>query len=335
VFSEKSGHERKYQFKRPGDTKEHVEALYEELASGAEKDSAVMQKTLKAYVLEIVEHLRGAKNKTRDGVEEKEVEFWRALVLLGVAALALIVLGNQEAGGWAWLDKKRFSFKLTGTLLAFIFLMIQIERMAFFKVLWGYGFTKLIVSIGASALLVFSTGKAAGVINGVFGVDSTALPLSLTFMTGFIFFKYLSPFVFLIGLLALVHVLIIAVWLKAFAKGDIPTGPLVSSAVFFIFSILVMGFYWGWGGTRLSDERLPEVAYKLANILDFNNRHLCANIPSADAVVFIGSSQNVVLIDPHPVSIDSVQAFFEQDLTIPPAFERQACALPSAPSALL
>lgn len=95
-----------------------------------------------------------------------------------------------------------------------------------------------------------------------------------------------------------------------------------------------MGFYWGWGGTRLSDERLPEVAYKLAHILDFNNRHLCANIPSADAVVFIGSSQNVVLIDPHPVSIDSVQAFFEQDLSIPPAFERQACALPSAHSAL-
>ena len=110
MFSEKSGHERKYQFKKPGDTKEHVEALYEELASGAEKDSAVMQKTLKAYVLEIVEHLRGAKNKTRDEVEEKEVEFWRALVLLGVAALALIVLGNQEASGWAWLDKKRFSF---------------------------------------------------------------------------------------------------------------------------------------------------------------------------------------------------------------------------------
>lgn len=130
---------------------------------------------------------------------------------------------------------------MTGTLLAFIFLMIQIERMAFFKVLWGYGFTKLIVSIGASALLVFSTGKAAGVINGVFGVDSTALPLSLTFMTGFVFFKYLSPFVFLIGLLALVHVLIIAVWLKAVAKGDFPTGPLVSSAVFFIFR------FWSWG----------------------------------------------------------------------------------------
>ena len=183
------------------------------------------------------------------------------------------------------------------------------------------------MSIGASALLVFSTGKAAGVINGVFGIDATAFPLSLTFMTGFIFFKNLSPFIFLIGVFAALHALNLFMWFKALLKGKYPEGPLVSSACFLLFACLVMGFYFGWGGNRLSAERLPEVAYKLAHVLDFNSKHSCANVPGNAAVIFIGPSQNVVLTDNHRVDVDSVQAFFEEDLQVPAFFARVECAL--------
>lgn len=321
----------KYQFNKPRNSAEHVEALYEELAEGEEKTSSVSRKTLKGYVIEMVEHMRARTRGKRAKKAEEESEFWQALIVLGLALAVLFFLGIQDGSGWGWLDEKRFVFKVCGTLLGFVFVLVQIERMAFFKVLWKFGFTKFIVSVGATALLVFSTGKAAGVINGVFGIDATALPLSLTFMTGFIFFKYLSPVIALIGLLAVVHVISIVVWVKTILKGGYPTGPLASSTCFFLVSCVVMGFYWGWGGNRLSDERLPELAYKLAHVLDFNSKHTCANVPANDAVVFIGSSQNVVLTDPNRIQIESLQAFFEEDLYVPASFAREACALPQSP----
>ncbi|MFI8373471.1 hypothetical protein ACIGCH_05155 [Pseudomonas helleri] len=319
--------ERKYQYNTPTTGPEHIEALYEEVAQGEDKDSAVTRKTLKGYVIEMVQLMRASARSKRRDDEEQESHFWRALILLGMAAAVFIYLALLNSSGWDWLDEKRFAFKVTGTLLALIFVLVQIERTAFFKVLWGFGFTKIIVSIGASALLVFSTGKAAGVINGVFGIDATAFPLSLTFMTGFIFFKNLSPFIFLIGVFAALHALNLFMWFKALLKGKYPEGPLVSSACFLLFACLVMGFYFGWGGNRLSAERLPEVAYKLAHVLDFNSKHSCANVPGNAAVIFIGPSQNVVLTDNHRVDVDSVQAFFEEDLQVPAFFARVECAL--------
>lgn len=66
-------------------------------------------------------------------------------------------------------------------------------------------------------------------------------------------------------------------------------------------------------------------------MLDFNSKHTCANVPTNDAVVFIGPSQNVVLTDPNRIQIESLQAFFEEDRYVPASFAREACALPQSP----
>lgn len=134
--------ERKYQYNTPTTGPEHIEALYEEVAQGEDKDSAVTRKTLKGYVIEMVQLMRASARSKRRDDEEQESHFWRALILLGMAAAVFIYLALLNSSGWDWLDEKRFAFKVTGTLLALIFVLVQIERTAFFKVLWGFGFTK-------------------------------------------------------------------------------------------------------------------------------------------------------------------------------------------------
>ncbi len=322
--------ELKYKFKSPTTTQEErLEAIYEELSKVENSDSYLSKRTLKSYIYQILNHIRRA-DRFKENKEKSEDynESW-ALGFLSVIAVILIYNGSHNSEDYDWLQQSSFSLKLWGIALVAIYLGASIERSLLFKGLWKFNFTKLVVSVSLSGLVVFSTGKAAGLINLVFGIDASAFPFTLVFTSGLIVFHYLLPLMFLVGIAALIHTFIVLSWLKVkFSKSTYEPLPYNS----FAFSILAIIFFVlciGWSENEFSEKQLPEKIYKLAHLLDFNALNKCSNIKKDIPLVFLGASQNMVLADMYAPNISNMKSFFERQIDVPSEFFRLKCELSS------
>ncbi len=63
----------------------------------------------------------------------------------------------------------------------------------------------------------------------------------------------------------------------------------------------------------------------MAHALDFNYSHECANVKASKPVVFLGNTQESVLVAPFALEDFDFGTFFEASVVVPTDFSRQKC----------
>ena len=221
-----------------------------------------------------------------------------------------MICSAREGNEWSWFSNYQYLVKLFGIILSFIYIGISIERTPFFKTVWKFGFTKFIISIAISALIIFCTSKASEFINIVFHVDASVFPYTRAYMTGLLVFQYTSPFFIIIFFFSIPHSLNIWRYIQYLRKKiDNYEEPPILSILFLVLYIIVLCF---------------------SHNLDFNPKHPCSNIDENTKVIFLDSKYNKVLIDENSVQTRNFESFVNKDksdISIPKKFNIVSCKL--------
>ncbi|WP_215409340.1 hypothetical protein [Janthinobacterium sp. JC611] len=302
----------KFTHQKPRGQDEHLEAIYEEFSLSRKENNFQPTKTVKDYLKVILNHTETISRQHSATKESESFDLNWALGALAIVSFIFLFNGFAGSGDWAWLDNHRFAIRLWGIAFAAVFLGVSIERTSFFKSLWAFGFTKVTASVAVSALIVFSTGKASGIINSVFPVDASALPFTRAIVAGLLMFQYSYPLLFVVGLFSIAHAFSAIDWIKYnfFSIGSYKAPPTLS-AVFLVFSIVILVFFARLVNTDFSQDVWPKKAYQLAHILDFNSKYECQNLPKNLSVVFLGPDQARVLVDVNRTQTDNIESFVD------------------------
>lgn len=248
-----------------------------------------------------------------------------AMGVIGIVGV-LLAIGRWGNSDIEWIEHHRLTLQLWGVTLCTIFVGVSLERSALIKSLWSFYITKLIVSIILSGAIFYARGRAAGLVNSVFHVDASAFTVTLVLTTGLVLFKLLIPFVLALATItALAHFLIVLTWIKAkWAGDDVELPPLFSLLSICVSSVILL-FGSGWSNEELNDSRISEKIYLMAHALDFNYSHECANVKTSKPVVFLGNTQESVLVAPFALEDFDFATFFEASVVVPTDFARQKC----------
>lgn len=305
--------DRRFKYKRPTRSAERIEAIYEEVSSSSRGGGVGREPppdSLKDYVVAILANLKseaGHRKLAKDG-ENYSIQF--ALFALALVSVVFLVNGWSRPSDWQWLNEHRFALRLWGIAFAAVYLGVSIERSSMFRRLWSFGFTKLAASVAVSALFIFSTGKASAIINGVFGLDASALPFTRAYLSGILAFQYSAPLLVVVAAFAIAHAFDVVGFVRSkFSDAVDYDFPPWHSIVFLILAIVFLFFSWQWINDDFSESKLPAKVYRLAHLLDFNSTHHCANIPQGVSVIFVGPDQSRVLVDRSAVETADVEAF--------------------------
>ncbi|MCT7310090.1 hypothetical protein N5J06_03985 [Ralstonia sp. CHL-2022] len=321
--------ERKYQFKKPQDPDQHLEAIYEELSLSPDDRNYRRAGTLKDQIAALLEHARDAEWRRKDEKEDTDRRESWALRALALLALVFVLNGMWNSGDWEWLSNHRFPIQLWGILFSAIFIGVSIERSSFFKILWSFGFTKLIASIAVSALVVFCTGKASSLINGVFPVDASAVPFTRTIVSGLLAFQYSYPVLILVGFFGILHALVAFDWISSILSGkERHDGPPFESLLFLILSLVLLFFTTRWVNKDFTEDTWPAKIYRLSHMLDFNSNYECANIKKGLSVVFLGPDHTHVLVDLGNPQTEDLESFVSGTLSKQVALPQQYFVVP-------
>lgn len=327
--------ERRFQYERPKNTDERIEAIYEEFRTTSSSKNPL--DTLKDYVIALLAH-----SKHVESTKEFERESDNYSILIALHTLAFVAtlflwfgLGSDASSDWKWLNNHRFPLRLWGIAFAAVFIGVSIERSSLFRKLWSFGFTKIVASIAVSALLLFSTGKASSLINAVFGVDASAFPLTRAFIAGILAFQYSSPLLIVVAFFAILHTFDLAGYIKSKVSSDYSYDfPPMHSIAFIALAIVVLSISWRWMYHDFSEETFPKKIYRLAHELDFNSRHSCANIKEGVTVVFVGSDHSKVLVDVNIVQTENIESFVDPEISNNIAIPKRFFFLPCNPGIL-
>ncbi|KIH80556.1 hypothetical protein [Pseudomonas batumici] len=311
---------------------QQLERIHHEL-SGSERDLfSKSPRSLKYYVQDIQRRLSDWLSERRDQQDKQRHDLLRAMVVIGVIGVVLAI-ARSAASDMAWVREHTLAFRLWGVSLCLIFVGVLVERSSVVRSLWSFAVTKFLLSLILSGVVFYARGRAAGYINGVFHVDASALPITLVLTTGLVLFKLLVPFALTIAALILaLHALLIISWVKHYrvgkTSGDFPWFSMLCSAV----AGVILFFGWSWPSDQLSDTRIPEKVYLIAEALDFNQRHECANVDPERPVVFLGAGQESVLVAPYRLEDFDFATFFETRVTVPTLFVREKCEYKPLPT---
>ena len=308
---------------------EYLSNIHNEVSDSDVYEKYPNKRTLKSYVHNInVKVSKYIADKT-DSRELEESKISWALGVLSFIAICFLTNSSQSDPDINWIKENQLALKLWGIALAGIYIGASFERSSFFKALWGFSVTKFIVSISISGVIIYSTGLAAGQINSIFGVDATSFPITYTFTTAIIVFNLIAPFLFVLSLGAILHLLNAIEWVRSWFKDTTYELAPYHSFVFPILASTIMYFGWTWSNNELSEERLPSKIYIMAHALDFNLKHECGNLKDGIPVVFIGASQKTVLADSYKLEDINFEKFFSSEVTIPKRFFRFECKIPN------
>lgn len=317
------------------DIERHIEDIHRELAGDGRDLSDSSPKTIKFYVRNlhtyVIDHLR-ALERQRDA---ESYGLTGSVVLLGCVGFLLAVM-RAASSDIEWIAQHTLALRLWAVALSTIFVGISLERSTFVRSLWQFSITKLLLSLILSGVVFYARGKAAGFVNGVFHVDAGAFPITLALTTGIVLFKMLVPFAMAVAIVSgLAHCLSIAGWLyeKKRHGSQLVASPPLFSLLFVAVSGVILHFGSTWSAGELSDERIPERVYLMAHALDFNYTHECANVGAAQPVVFLGNTQESVLVAPFALEDFDFAEFFEASVAIPSHFARAKCEYKPAPEA--
>lgn len=304
---------------------QHLESIHRELRGSEQDLSRERQKSLKYYVRNI--HHRLGEWLSAQGYEKDKQRYelsW-ALGLIGVVGV-LLAITRSASSDWDWVREHTLAFRLSAVVLCTAFVGVSLERSAVVRSLWNFAITKFLVSIILSGVVLCARGKAAGYLNSVFHIDASAFPITLILTTGLLVLKQLVPFILTVALmLFLVHCLIGVGWLKGKLDGEAVDQPPLYSLLSVLVSGVILYFGWSWSSDQIADSRVPEKVYLMAHALDFNYSHECANVAMNRPVVFLGNTQESVLVAPYRLADFDFADFFEASVTVPTDFVRQRC----------
>ncbi|PKV46378.1 hypothetical protein CLU92_3785 [Janthinobacterium sp. 61] len=321
--------ERKYRFHRPNNPDQHLEAIYEELSLSPHEHDRRPTQTLKDHVVALLKHAREIESKRESKDLDRSYSINWALGALAFLACLFLWHGLTKADDTDWLYQHHFAIRLWGIAFAAVFLGVSIERSSFFKSLWLFGFTKIVASIALSSLIIFSTGKASSLINAVFPVDASALPLTRAIVAGLLAFQYLTPLLGVVALFAVFHALNAAGWITAkWSRKNTYESPPFQSVAFLLLSIVVLLFTTRWVNDDFSEVAWPAKIYRLAHALDFNSKYECKNLRKGLSVVFLGPDQARVLVDTRAAKTDDLESFVDQKLSSQIEVTKQFYVLP-------
>jgi hypothetical protein len=321
--------QRKYRFRNPCTSDEHLEAIYEEISLSPNEHDRRPTQTLKDHVVELLKHARAVESKRESADSYRSYSINWALGALALLACLFLWHGLTAANNDDWLSRHHFAIRLWGIAFAAVFLGVSIERSSFFKSLWLFGFTKIVASIALSALIIFSTGKASSLINAVFPVDASALPLTRTIVTGLLAFQYLTPLLGVVALFAVFHASNAAGWISSkWSRKNTYESPPLQSVAFLLLSIAVLLFATRWVYEDFSDDAWPAKIYRLAHALDFNSKYECRNLRKGLSVVFMGPDQARVLVDTRAAQTDDLESFVDRKLSSKVEVSKQFYVLP-------
>lgn len=310
----------KYLYREPRRPREHLEAISFQLRGTAAMGSSARTQpaTIQDHLAELVSLARKAAcQKKREPLMIQIAETSSLFALAFICGFLTLYGSRQAASGWDWLDEHRFALKTWGVALSAMFVGIHVERTGLANIMWRSGAAKFLASVGLSALVIYSAGRAASVVNGVFGIDAGALPYARALLTGWIAFTHVAwPLMLVVGVLAAWHLIIVLAyfWHRTWPSDDeaFPSFSWHSLGVV-VMTAVVFGNIGVWLFRTLDDAQLPTKVYQLARILDFNGKHTCSNLPAGASVVFIGPDQNKVLVDLSLQSTPGLEAFFGRE----------------------
>ncbi|MOA16919.1 hypothetical protein D3C78_1371520 [compost metagenome] len=173
------------------------------------------------------------------------------------------------------------------TFITFIILSIELALRDFLQ----YNTLKIIGAFAFSTLVLSANILAASDINEVFGISASALPYTFSVITAAKLIIILKP---LLVTLCLAGALLLTANIIDWYKVGLPRYvPLIFS----IGAIIGGGYPWYIVNNHLNSDELPLKIYTIAHKLDFSTNYNCTNIKDGYSVIFIGASQNRVLID--------------------------------------
>lgn len=309
----------KFFYQEPRRPQEHIEAISFQLRGTVKGGKAnTRPATIQDHLSELVSLAREAAWQGKREPLMIQIAETTSLYALAIICGLLTWYGSAHAAsGWGWLDEHRFALKTWGVALSTVFVGIHIERTGLANVVWRSGATKFLASIGLSALVIYSAGKAASVVNGVFSIDAAALPYTRALLTGWIAFTHLAwPLMLIVGAIAGWHLIIVlAYFWHGASPSDDEASPTFSwhSLGVVIMTAVVFGNIGVWLFRTLDNAQLPTKVYQLARILDFNGKHTCVNLRPEVSVVFIGPEQNKVLLDSNSQTTPGLEEFFGRE----------------------
>lgn len=307
---------------------DQISLIRNELTSSDINERYSRDRTLKSYIHNISKKINDYLSHQEQLKSNEQYNISWALGILSFVAICLLTNSSQAEPDFNWIRDNQLSLKIWGVALAAIYIGASLERSNFIKCLWGFSTVKIIVSISFSGVVVYSTGKASGAINSIFGVDATAFPVTYTFTTAIIVFHIIAPFLFFISLGAILHVFNAIQWIRSKWKGETYELPPYHSFVFPILACVLMFNGWSWSSNELGEESLPGKVYMMAHALDFNSNHECSKLKKGIPVVFLGPAQNDILVDAYKVKEMDFGTFFNARIDVPEQFYRIKCTYP-------
>ncbi|WP_339652200.1 hypothetical protein [Halopseudomonas pelagia] len=303
---------------------QNIESIAQEVRGG-EQDLARQQKTLKFYVRDIHRQLSGWLSMQGYSEDKRSYEMSWALGCVGFIGVILAITRSADSD-IEWIREHTVAFRIWAVVFCTIFICASLERSAVFRSLLSFVSTKFLASIILSGIVLYSRGKAAGYVNSVFNVDASAFPITTLLTTGLLVIKLVVPFVLGTALvLSLVHIFIGIGWAKGKLEGKANYFPPLSSLLSVLVSGVILYYGWSWSHDQIADSRVPEKIYLMAHALDFNYSHNCSNVASNAPVVFLGPSQEAVLVAPYKLEAFDFADFFEKTAEIPSDFMRVPC----------
>lgn len=253
--------------------------------------------SIKQLVRRIYQSVSYLESKHKEDEYDKKWGIDGTINSLAIIAFFMFLFATGHKSDSDFVENLKFPSYILSVLFSVIWIGVQLERITFFRELWGFNFTKLVVSISITGLIVFCSSSASSLINGVFGVDPSLFPFSRSFLTAFVFFKYISPLVIVLVLMSFFHLIPIYAYLKGLRENGYANFPW-NSLCFIFFTIVFGSFTWKWLENNFNDSVMNDKVYLLARFLDFNDNNDCDNLKGSKVgVLFLGQNQNQVLVD--------------------------------------
>ncbi len=192
-----------------------------------------------------------------------------------------------------------------GLFLFIYYIFLFVGNTGFVKTMAGEWGSKIAFSV-LIAVLIFESNRQASVeINAVFGLSAAAFSGAeyiMTLLKTFILSKALLGFFAIWGFVAFVYYLI---------TGGSGSHKSFQTFIFAISGCLIGGIGWLLIDTKLSEEVLHKKVYLVAQAFDFNSNVKCPGQDIKGPAVFLGPSQNRVLVDEsEPPKMDWIKAVY-------------------------
>lgn len=301
---------------RPPSTKELLSIVAAEL--GNARSAGYGKSTVKDLLTAIHHKVSALEQRQRYKPVEDTIEKTTATVVLGMLCVFLVwSLGSKPPDSGIL---KTYSLEITagGLVAGALAILVSLERMVLLQTLMKSMLVRLVFGFVFALIVAISTSQANTALNQALGVDASNAPIARAMLTAILVIKSGWIVAVALGVTALLHALLLIKSIMKIAKGEDSATDISWSSVFFIISSIVLGWsYTSLTSQGFTDEVLPVKAYILAEKFDFNDKALCltngSNEPEVPAkYLFIGASQETVLIGPKLTPNELTASFFTQ-----------------------